>query len=145
MWGGYAGQGIAEDNAWNELKNRAAAMGADTVLLVTASTGFSGARAIGEGYHCGSVDPTKQVTLSRIAISNFVRRVTSDAQLVGSFELFNDNDFAVMSVVIECSLAGVTVRNATPLPALGPHQRNTTAAVTFGAIPFPEAYRFVEP
>ena len=54
MWGGFAGQGIAEDNAYKELKNRAAAMGGDTVLMVTSSTGFSGSVQRGEAYRCGT-------------------------------------------------------------------------------------------
>lgn len=54
MWGGVAGQGIAENNAMMELKNRAAKMGADTVLMVTASTNTSGSVQRGEAYRCAA-------------------------------------------------------------------------------------------
>jgi len=54
MWGGVAGQGIAEDHAMTELKNRAAAMGADTVLMVTSSTNTSGSVQRGEAYRCSA-------------------------------------------------------------------------------------------
>jgi hypothetical protein len=138
MWGGAAGQGIAENNAWNELKNRAAVIGADTVLLVTSSTGFSGARAIGEGYHCGSVDPAKEVMLSKITVSNFTRQAATNGQLVGSFDLSNDNDFAVMSVGIECSLSGMATQNMSALPALGPHQKVAVPSLSFGTAAFPD-------
>jgi len=138
MWGGYAGQGIAENNAWNELKNRAAAMGADTVLLVTSSTGFSSSRAIGEAYRCGVTDAAKQAILSRIVVSHFDRQPTSDAQLTGSFDLSNNNDVAVTSIVVECSVAGVTVQNVTPLPALGPHRQATASAVSFTRATVPD-------
>jgi hypothetical protein len=138
MWGGYAGQGIAENNAWNELKNRAAAMGADTVFLTTSSTGFSGARAIGEAYRCGVADATKQAMLSKVTVSNFSRQATSDAQLVGTFDLANNNAFAITSIVVECSVAGVAVQNATRLPALGANQHVTTPSITFTATPVPD-------
>lgn len=139
MWGGVAGQGIAENNAWNELKNRAAAMGADTVLMVTSSTGFSGSRQIGEAYRCGaSEDPSKRTKLSRIAISNFARQQTNSGQLVGSFDIANENDSAVMSLVVQCSIGGMVATNMTSLPALGSHQRVTTQAIAFSPAPFPD-------
>ena len=53
MNGGFAGQWAAEENAVRRLKNRAAYMGADTVLMVTNSTNTSGSVQRGEGYNCG--------------------------------------------------------------------------------------------
>ncbi len=52
MWGGWAGQGAAENNAHKRLKNNAAEMGANVVLLVTDDTGFSGSIKRGEAYRC---------------------------------------------------------------------------------------------
>lgn len=52
MWGGAAGQGIAEENAHRRLKNKAAEMGADTVLLSMASTNWGGSSMRGEAYDC---------------------------------------------------------------------------------------------
>jgi hypothetical protein len=54
MGGGWSGQGLAESNAHKRIKNNAAAMGADTVLLVTDQTGFSGSVKRGEAYKCGA-------------------------------------------------------------------------------------------
>lgn len=59
LWGGSMGQGIAEDHAMTELKNRAAAMGADTVLMVTSSTNTSGSVQRGEAYRCVALSPAK--------------------------------------------------------------------------------------
>jgi hypothetical protein len=53
MNGGIAGQGAAEENANRRLRNAAASMGADTVLIVTATTGMGGSTVRGEGYRCG--------------------------------------------------------------------------------------------
>lgn len=50
--GGLLGQGAAQETAMRELKNRAAAMGADTVLMVTSTTNTSGSVQLGEGYRC---------------------------------------------------------------------------------------------
>lgn len=52
MWGGLAGQGVAEDNAETRLRNKAAAMGADTVFLNISSTTTSGSKQKGEAYRC---------------------------------------------------------------------------------------------
>jgi hypothetical protein len=52
MNGGMAGQRAAEENANRELRNRAAEMGANVVLLTTSTTGFSGATQRGEAYSC---------------------------------------------------------------------------------------------
>jgi hypothetical protein len=52
MWGGMAGQGVAEDNAETRLRNKAAAMGADTVFLNISSTTTSGSKQKGEAYRC---------------------------------------------------------------------------------------------
>jgi uncharacterized protein YbjQ (UPF0145 family) len=57
MNGGMAGQGAAEENAMRRMKNQAAEMGADTVLMVTAATGFSGSIQRGEGYRCNAATP----------------------------------------------------------------------------------------
>ncbi|MDZ7661398.1 DUF4156 domain-containing protein [Thiohalophilus sp.] len=50
--GGLAGQGAAEENAMREIRNRAADMGANTVHIVTKSTGTSGSAIRGEAYGC---------------------------------------------------------------------------------------------
>jgi len=50
--GGITGQRAAEENANRELRNRAAEMGANVVLLTTSTTGFSGATQRGEAYLC---------------------------------------------------------------------------------------------
>ena len=57
MWGGSAGQGIAEENATAELQNRAAQMGANVVFLSRSSTGSSGSSQLGEAYLCEQAKP----------------------------------------------------------------------------------------
>lgn len=52
MWGGLAGQGIAEDNAVIRLKNKDAAMGGNVVLMTVASTNTSGSSQRGEAHFC---------------------------------------------------------------------------------------------
>jgi hypothetical protein len=52
MNGGLAGQWAAEENANRRIRNRAAEMGGNVVLLVTDSTGFSGSTKRGEAYKC---------------------------------------------------------------------------------------------
>ena len=59
LWGGVFGQGIAEDHAMKELKNRAASMGADTVLIVTSHTNTSGSVQRGEAYRCTTTSLSK--------------------------------------------------------------------------------------
>ena len=55
--GGLLGQSAAHENAMLGLKNRAAEMGADTVLMVTSTTTFSGSRQFGEAYSCSAAPP----------------------------------------------------------------------------------------
>ncbi len=50
--GGLLGQGVAEESAMRKIRNQAAEMGANTVHLVTKSTGFSGSAVRGEAYRC---------------------------------------------------------------------------------------------
>lgn len=50
--GGLVGQGAAEKNAMVKLRNEAAKIGANVVLLSTGSTNFSGSRYRGEAYAC---------------------------------------------------------------------------------------------
>jgi uncharacterized protein YbjQ (UPF0145 family) len=57
MNGGMMGQGAAQETAMRELKNRAAAMGADTVLMVTSTTNTSSSVQLGEGYRCTAKVP----------------------------------------------------------------------------------------
>ena len=52
FFGGLSGQGIAEDNAVIRLKNRAAEMGGNVVLMTTATTNTSGSSQRGEAYAC---------------------------------------------------------------------------------------------
>lgn len=58
--GGMAGQMAAEENANRRLRNDAAKLGANTVLLSSSTTGMSGSRARGEAYKCP--DPTAAPT-----------------------------------------------------------------------------------
>ena len=51
-WGGYAGQSTGEKNSMAKLQNKAAEMGADTVLLVTSHSGVGGSQQRGETYRC---------------------------------------------------------------------------------------------
>jgi len=57
MNGGMMGQSAAEENANRRVRNRAAEMGANVVLLVTDTTGFSGSVKRGEAYKCGETKP----------------------------------------------------------------------------------------
>ena len=50
--GGMAGQMAAEENTNRRLRNKAAEMGANTVLMVTSTTGMSGSRSRAEAYAC---------------------------------------------------------------------------------------------
>lgn len=50
--GGRSGQGAAEENAMREIRNNAAEMGANTVHLLTITTGTSGSAVRGEAYKC---------------------------------------------------------------------------------------------
>jgi uncharacterized protein YbjQ (UPF0145 family) len=52
--GGMMGQGAAQETAMRELKNRAAAAGANVVLIVTSTTNMSGSVQLGEGYRCAA-------------------------------------------------------------------------------------------
>jgi uncharacterized protein YbjQ (UPF0145 family) len=54
MNGGTMGQGAAQETAMRELKNRAAAAGANVVLMVTSTTNTSGSVQLGEGYRCSA-------------------------------------------------------------------------------------------
>lgn len=53
MNGGIAGQGAAEENANRRIRNNAADMGANVVMIVTSNIGPSGAIIRGEAYRCG--------------------------------------------------------------------------------------------
>lgn len=53
MNGGMVGQMAAEENANRRLRNNAAKMGANVVLMATSTTGMSGSRERGEAYACG--------------------------------------------------------------------------------------------
>jgi hypothetical protein len=87
---------------------------------------------------CGGESPAVQAASSKIVISSFVRTATPDARLVGSFDLANENDVAVMSIEVECSVASVATRNLTRLPALGPHQKTHVTGVSFSAAEVPD-------
>ena len=52
MNGGMIGQMAAEENANRRLRNDAAKLGANTVLLASSTTGMSGSRVRGEAYRC---------------------------------------------------------------------------------------------
>lgn len=52
MNGGQFGQMAAEENANRTLRNRAAEMGANTVLMITSTTNTGGSRQRGEAYAC---------------------------------------------------------------------------------------------
>ena len=51
-WGGLAAQKLGEENANRHLKESAAEMGANVVLLVVDHAGFSGSIKRGEAYFC---------------------------------------------------------------------------------------------
>lgn len=50
--GGMLGQGAAEENALVRLRNAAAELGADVVLMVMGTTNMSGSSQRGEAYSC---------------------------------------------------------------------------------------------
>lgn len=52
MNGGAFGQSAANENAMRRLQNEAAAAGANTVILISNQTGFSGSIIRGEAYLC---------------------------------------------------------------------------------------------
>lgn len=52
-WGGFAATGVAYDNAMNDLKNRAAGLTGDTLLMQSESNSMGGTRMIGDAYRCG--------------------------------------------------------------------------------------------
>jgi uncharacterized protein YbjQ (UPF0145 family) len=52
MNGGMMGQMAAEENANRRLRNDAAKLGANVVLMASSTTGMSGSRARGEAYAC---------------------------------------------------------------------------------------------
>ena len=60
MWGGVAGQGLAEESAMRELKNRTAAMGGNVVMITTSHTNTSGSVQRGEAYKCSETTLQKQ-------------------------------------------------------------------------------------
>jgi hypothetical protein len=64
MNGGALGQDAAEENTYRRLRNDAAAMGGNIVLLNRASTGRNGSTARGEVFRCpeaGSAAPPTKV------------------------------------------------------------------------------------
>lgn len=54
LWGGTAGQGIAENNATVYMKNKTNAMGGDTILLARSTTNTSGSTQLGEASDCSA-------------------------------------------------------------------------------------------
>ncbi len=53
-WGGSLATGVAFDSAMNQLKNKAAAMGANVLLTQSLSNTMGGTRMIGDAYSCQS-------------------------------------------------------------------------------------------
>lgn len=51
-WGGFAATGVGFESAMNDLKNKAAAMGADSILTQVISNTMGGTRMIGDAYKC---------------------------------------------------------------------------------------------
>ena len=51
-WGGFAATGVAFESAMNELKNKAAEMGANVLLTQVISNTMGGTRMIGDAYFC---------------------------------------------------------------------------------------------
>lgn len=51
-WGGYAATGVGFESAMNELKNKAADMGANVLLTQVISNTLGGTRMIGDAYYC---------------------------------------------------------------------------------------------
>jgi hypothetical protein len=129
---GGLGAWAADENANRRLRNHAAAMGANVVLFVTNATGWHGSVQRGEAYRC-EIGAEKRAALGNVHISNVVRRQTSNATLVSSFDISNANDFAVTSVSVECTVSGIGGNPLTALPALGPHDSRRVENVLFSA------------
>lgn len=55
-WGGFAATGLGFESAMNELKNKAAEMGADVLLTQVISNTMGGTRMIGDAYRCKNHD-----------------------------------------------------------------------------------------
>jgi len=53
-WGGFAATGLGFESAMNELKNKAAQMGANTLLTQLISNTMGGTRMIGDAYKCNN-------------------------------------------------------------------------------------------
>ena len=51
-WGGFAATGIGFESAMNELKNKAAEMGANVLLTQVISNTMGGTNMIGDAYYC---------------------------------------------------------------------------------------------
>ena len=51
-WGGFAATGVGFESAMNELKNKAADMGANVLLTQVISNTMGGTRMIGDAYYC---------------------------------------------------------------------------------------------
>lgn len=51
-WGGFAATGIGFESAMNELKNKAADMGANILLTQVISNTMGGTRMVGDAYYC---------------------------------------------------------------------------------------------
>ncbi len=51
-WGGFAATGVGFKSAMNELKNKAANMGANVLLTQVISNTMGGTRMIGDAYYC---------------------------------------------------------------------------------------------
>ena len=51
-WGGFAATGVGFESAMNELKNKAADMGANVLLTQVISNTMGGTKMIGDAYYC---------------------------------------------------------------------------------------------
>jgi hypothetical protein len=51
-WGGFAATGVGFESAMNELKNKTAEMGGNTLLTQVVSNTMGGTRMIGDAYKC---------------------------------------------------------------------------------------------
>lgn len=51
-WGGFAATGVGYNSAMNELKNNAAQVGANTLLIVVLENSMGGTNMSGDAYRC---------------------------------------------------------------------------------------------
>lgn len=126
-----------------------------TTLKITAERDVEKVMGMGAG-HRNSNPPSSQTTgevarlmttcgaeranrpeLERISVANFVRDRTSNASLVGSFDVFNGNDVPMTSVVLRCEVKGIGGEWHQPV-ALGAKQSSHIRGASFAGDGVPD-------